>query len=61
MGTGDYSVGTWEQSVTVGTWGRRQSGGATACSGYMKAGGLIHVHGGLIHVHEAGGAATYSG
>ena len=51
MGTGDYSVGTWEQSVTVGTWGRGQSGGPTACSGYMKA----------IHVHGAGGAATYSG
>ena len=54
MGTGDYSVGTWEQSVTVGTWGRGQSGGPTACSGYMKAGGPIHVHG-------AGVAATYSG
>ena len=55
MGTGDYSVGTWEQSVTVGTWGRRQSGvQLLAVCGYMKAGGPIHVHG-------AGGAATYSG
>ena len=53
MGTGDYNVGTWEPRVTVGTWGRGQSGGPTACSGCMKAGGPIHVHG-------AGGAATYS-
>ena len=37
-----------------GTWGRGQSGGPAACSGYMKAGGPIHIHG-------AGGAATYSG
>ena len=34
--------------------GQGQSGGPTACIGYMKAGGPIHVHG-------AGGAATYSG
>ena len=51
MGSGDYSVGTWGQSVTVGTWSRGQSGGPTACSIYMKAGGPTHVHG-------AGGAAT---
>ena len=39
MGTGDYSVGTWEQSVTVGTWGRGQSGvQLLAVRGYMKAG-----------------------
>ena len=56
-----FIVGTWGQGIivwvygkTVGTWGRGQSGGPTACSGYMKAGGPIHVHG-------AGGAATYSG
>ena len=54
MGTGDYSVGTWEQSVTVGTWGRGQSGGPTACSGYMKAGGPIHVHGAGVQLFTVG-------
>ena len=42
-----FIVGTWGEGVTV--WvhgGRGQSGGPTACSGYiyMKAGGPIHVH-----------------
>ena len=54
MGTGDYSVGTWGQSVTVVHGAGGSQGGPAACSGYMKAGGPIHVHG-------AGGAATYSG
>ena len=57
-----FVMGTWGQGITVWVhggrvWvhgGRGQSGGPAACSGYMKAGGPIHVHG-------AGGAATYSG
>ena len=57
-----FVVGTWGQGITVWVHGGRvwvhggkgQSGGPAACSGYMKAGGPIHVHG-------AGGAATYSG
>ena len=58
-----FIVGPWGQGITVWVhggivqrWvhgGRGQSWGPTACSGYMKAGGPIHVHG-------AGGAATYS-
>ena len=46
-------MGTWGQSVTMGTWVQGAVRGSNCCSGYMKAGGPIHVHG-------AGGAATYS-